>query len=70
MCKSQKICISAFGGDVVPRDLQLASIAILTDDGGEVPISVLVIPKIAAPLQNAILPGEPSWPAACTPSWK
>ena len=44
--KCQRICISTFG-EAVPRDL-------LTNDGGEVPIPVLVFPKIAAPLQNAI----------------
>ena len=48
-----------FGGEAVPSELQSASIAILTNDGGEVPISVLVVPKIAAPLQNAMpLPGD------------
>ena len=58
-CKHQRICISAFGGETVPSELPSASIAILTNDGGEVPISILVIPKIASPLQNGIpLPGD------------
>ena len=58
-CTRQRICISAFGGEAVPRELQSVSIAILTNNGGEVPISVLVVSKIAAPLQNAIpLPGD------------
>ena len=52
-CKCQRICISTFG-EAVPRDLQSASITALTNDGGEVPISVLVFPKIASPIQNAI----------------
>ena len=55
-CKRQRICISAFGGESIPRELQSTSIAIQTNDGGEVPISVLVVHKIhvATPLQNAI----------------
>ena len=58
-CKRQRICISAFGGEAIPRELQSTSIAIQTNDGGEVPVSVLVVPKIAAPLQNAVpLPGN------------
>ena len=51
--------MSAFGGKAVPKELQLTSIAIQTKDGGEVPISVLVVPKIAAPLQNLVpTPGD------------
>ena len=53
-CKRQRICISAFGGEAVPSELQSASIAILTNNGGEVPISVLFVSKIVSPLQNAI----------------
>ena len=58
-CKCQRICISAFGGEAIPRESQSTSIAIQTNDGGEVPVSVLVVPKIVAPLQNAVpLPGN------------
>ena len=58
-CKRQRICISAFGGEAIPRELQSTSIVIQTNDSGEVPVSVLVVPKIAAPLQNAVpLPGN------------
>ena len=57
--KSQVIHISAFGGGTTPKELHLTSISLLTNDGGEVPMSVLVIPKIAAPLQNLIpCPGD------------
>ena len=57
--KRQKICVSAFGGETVPKELQLASLAIQTRYGGEVPISVLVVPKIAAPFQNLVpVPGD------------
>ena len=58
-CKCQRIWISTFGGEAIPRELQSNSIAIQTNNGGEVPISVLVVPKIAAPLQNSVpLPGN------------
>ena len=51
--------MSAFGGEAVPKELQLTSIAIQTKDGGEVPISVVVVLKIAAPLQNLVpTPGD------------
>ena len=53
-CKHQRICISAFWGEAIPRELQSTSIAIQTNDGGEVPVSVLVVPKVAAPFQNAV----------------
>ena len=57
--KRQKICVSAFGGETVPKELQLSSLTIQTRDGGEVPISVLVVPKIAAPFQNLVpVPGD------------
>jgi len=57
--KHHKIQISALGGEALPRELQSTSIAILTNDSGEIPISVLIVPKIAATLQNVIsLPGN------------
>ena len=57
--KRQRICVSAFGGEAVPKELQLTSVAIQTKDGGEVPVSALVVPKIAAPLQNLVpTPGD------------
>jgi len=48
-CTHHRIHISAFGGEAIPRELQSTSIAILTYDGGEVLISVMIVPKIAAP---------------------
>ena len=57
--KSQIIHISVFGGGTTPKKLHLALISLRTNDGGEVLMSVLVIPKIAAPLQNLIpCPGD------------
>ncbi|XP_065896277.1 uncharacterized protein [Dysidea avara] len=60
--RSQIIHVSTFGGGTTPKELHLASVSIRTNDGGEVPISVLVIPKIAAPLQNLILSPGDSYP--------
>ena len=55
--RSQIIHVSAFGGGTTPKS-HLASVSVRTNDG-EVPMSVLVIPKIAAPLQNLIpSPGD------------
>ena len=57
--KCERICVSAFGGEAVPKELQLTSVAIQTKDGGEVPVSALVVPKIAASLQNLVpTPGD------------
>jgi len=36
------------------QDLQLTTISIQTKDGGEVPVSVLVVPRIATLLQNPV----------------
>ena len=73
--KCERICVSAFGGEAVPKELQLTSVAIQTKDGGEVPISALVVPKIAATLQNLVpTPGDKyphlQCPSACTLSGK
>ena len=58
-CQRQRIYISAFGGEAVPKELQMTSISLQTNDGTEVPISVLIVPKIAAPLQNLVpIPGN------------
>ena len=46
--------ISAFGGGTTPKELHLASVSIRANDGGEISMSVLVILKIAALLQNLI----------------
>ena len=43
----------------------MTSAAIQTKDGGEVPISVLVVPKIAAPLQNLVLTPGDKYPYHC-----
>ena len=61
-CKRQRISISALGVEAIPRELQSTSIAIQTNDGGEVPVSVLVVPKIATPLQNAVPLPENQYP--------
>ena len=63
--KSQQICVSAFGGEAVPKELQLTSVAIQTKDGGEVPISLLVVPKITAPLQNLVATSGDKYPYLC-----
>ena len=57
--KSQVVNISAFGGDTSSQKLNLATVSIRAKDVSDIPISALVIPKIAAPLQNLIPdPGE------------
>ena len=52
--RRQRIVISAFGGEAIPKELQLTSISLQTNNGTEVPLSVLIVPKIAAPLQNLV----------------
>ena len=42
--------------------LDLASVSIRANDGSDIPISVLVVPKIAAPLQNLIPDQGDSYP--------
>jgi len=59
---SQMITISAFGGGTTPQKLDLASVSIRVNDGSDIPISVLVVPKIAAPLQNLIPDPGDSYP--------
>ena len=63
--KSQMVNISAFGGDTSSQKLNLATVSIQAKDGNDILISALVIPKIAAPLQNLIPdPGE-RYPYLC-----
>ena len=51
--------ISAFGGGTNLQKLDIAAVSIRAKDGSDIPISVLIVPKIAAPLQNLIPdPGE------------
>ena len=51
--------ISALGGDTNSKKLDLATVSIRAKDGSDITISALVVPKIAAPLQNLIPdPGE------------
>ena len=59
---SQMITISAFGGGTTPQKLDLASVSIRANDGSDIPISVFVVPKIAAPLQNLIPDPADSYP--------
>jgi len=40
-CQCQRIVISAFGGEAVPKELQVTSISLQTNNGTEVPLSVL-----------------------------
>ena len=57
--KSQMANISAFGGDTNSQKLGVARVSIRAKDGSYIPISALIVPKIAAPLQNLIPdPGE------------
>ena len=58
-CQPQRIYISAFGGEAVPKELQVTAISLQTNSGSEVPISVRIVPKITAPLQNLVsIPGN------------
>ena len=51
--KKECVAISAFGGSTASnQSLPVATIFLMTTDGNEIPISVLIIPKIAQPLRN------------------
>ena len=51
-CQRQRIYISAFGGEAVPKELQVTTISLQTNSGSEVPISVLIVPNTSALLQK------------------
>ena len=52
---TERISLSSFGNTVsATRSLQVASISVHTQDQSAIPMSVLVVPKLAAPLQNSI----------------
>ena len=63
--KSQMVNISAFGGDTSLQKLDIATVSIGANDGSDIPISVLIIPKIAAPLQNLIPDPKERYPYLC-----
>ena len=50
----QNIRLSSFGGTDTPTNLQAARIHLQTTAGDEIPISVLIVPKIATPLKNLV----------------
>ena len=52
---TEQISLTSFGNTVsATRSLQVASISVHTQDQSAIPMSVLVVPKLAAPLQNSI----------------
>ena len=52
---TERISLSSFGNTVsATRSLQVASISVYTQDQSAIPMSVLVVPKLAVPLQNSI----------------
>jgi len=43
----------------VPKELQVTTISLQTNNGSEISISILIVPKIAAPLQILVpIPGN------------
>ena len=51
--RQETITLAPFGADsMTPRSLSVASIKVVTETGELIPISVLIVPKIAAPLQT------------------
>ena len=63
-CRCKRIYISALGGEAVPKELLVTTISLQKNGGSEVPISVLIVPKIAAPLQNLAGPYLQGFPLA------
>ena len=51
-CEQQNICLSSFGGTATPTKLQATHVHLRTRAGDEVPLSVLIVPKITTPLKN------------------
>ena len=52
---TERISLSSFGNPVsAARLLQVATISVHTQDQSAIPISVLVVPTLAAPLQNSV----------------
>ncbi|XP_065895991.1 uncharacterized protein [Dysidea avara] len=53
--RSEQISLSSFGNQASSaRFLQVATILVHTQDRSVIPISVLVVPQLAAPLQNSV----------------
>ena len=52
---TERISLSSFGNTIsATRFLHVASISVHTQDQSAIPMSVLVVPKLAAPLQNSV----------------
>ena len=60
--EQQEICLSSFGGATSPVKLQVTSVYLQTRSGDEIPMSVLVVPTIAAPLQHVTYPPASHFP--------
>lgn len=53
--RHEVIAVSTFGAQVsTPKKFAVATIRIHTMNGGQIPVSVLVVPKLAAPVRNSI----------------
>ena len=53
--RHENICVSSFGAQVsAPRKLAVASVLVHTLKEGPIPVSVLIVPKLAAPIRNSI----------------
>ena len=51
--RQEKVCLSSFGAETKSsQSLGIASIRLVTNTGEMIPLSVLIVPKIAAPLQT------------------
>jgi len=53
--RQEVIAVSTFGAQVsMPKKFAVSTIHIHTVNGGQIPVSVLVVPKLAAPVRNSI----------------
>ena len=53
--RHELITVSSFGAQVsTPKKFAVATICIHTLNGGRIPVSVLVVPKLAAPIRNSV----------------
>ena len=53
--RHELITVSSFGAQVAtPTRFAVASISVHTLNGGQIPISVLIVPKLTAPVRNSI----------------
>ena len=50
----QNICLSSFGGIATPTKLKATQVYVQTKVRDKIPISAVIVPKIATPLKNLV----------------